>query len=494
MNERENAYLSAVLFERSFGAEASADFILSDYQTEIRRILHVSQTVLPPSKYVGNDSAEFNGTIDYQVMYIGADGGIYSIPLSSDYSFSTPIDKAEHKDVIADVSVLCSVSPESVSTRVSSPRKLTIKSRLRPCVRAYAKIPATARLGSDASPTDVYKRMVSTSCVQCECGTSDVFSVSSTLPFDSEDIRVVFAESKIDVTDAQISGNSVCCKGNVLISLLCVSEESGQYKKLTAKTGFEGDVDTEQVLNGSVRVNGIPSEMSVTITDSGIECTVGILLQAEVCTDAPVEYTADVYSVKKQCDCVMRGVESRSKQLCRTSNFTVSERLPLSSTGIPEEAEILYTTASVNMDKCDTSDNKYVFSGNGVFTVIYKKEGDVYSSDVSVPIKYLADAESALPPACFDCTAWVLDNNTKVADGNLCIDAEIGISAECFASNKLSVVDRVVFGEDIPPREPEIVVCYPSASDSVWSVAKRYKVSPSKIIGDPTTDKFVMIE
>ena len=181
-------------------------------------------------------------------------------------------------------------------------------------------------------------------------------------------------------------------------------------------------------------------------------------------------------------------------RLCRSSNFTVSERIPLSDTSIPEGAEILYGMGSANMDKCELVGGKYVFSGNAVFTSIYKKENDIYSADVSVPVKYETEADAVDMPACFDCSAQVMDISMKLADGNLSIDAEIGLSADCFAETNVSVVDKVIFGDALPDRETEIVVCYPASDDTAWSVAKRYKVAPTKVLGNPTTDKYVMIE
>ena len=71
--------------------ELSNDYILPDYQPEIRKVLGITSEILPPAKYVGAANAEFNGTVDYQVTYVGADGELYSMPLSAEYSFSVPL-------------------------------------------------------------------------------------------------------------------------------------------------------------------------------------------------------------------------------------------------------------------------------------------------------------------------------------------------------------------------------------------------------------------
>ena len=84
MNTADTAYganprrFQMPLCERTVTTELSNDYTLPDYQPEIRRILKVIPSILPPAKYIGGNNAEFNGTIDYNMLYVGADGGIYS--------------------------------------------------------------------------------------------------------------------------------------------------------------------------------------------------------------------------------------------------------------------------------------------------------------------------------------------------------------------------------------------------------------------------------
>ena len=44
--------LTLTLCDKTLRSEVSEDYTLPDYQPEIRRILHVIPTVLPPAKYV----------------------------------------------------------------------------------------------------------------------------------------------------------------------------------------------------------------------------------------------------------------------------------------------------------------------------------------------------------------------------------------------------------------------------------------------------------
>lgn len=499
MNDMDNCtvgrgYLTVPLYERSFGTEITGDFTLPDYQNEIRRILHVACTVLPPAKYVGDGAVEFNGTLDYQVIYIGGDGGMYSVPLSSDYSFSVPLDKGANADMISDIDVLCSVSTESVNTRVSAPRRLSIRCRIRPNVRIYGRIPSVTGVLSEVDPTSVYRRSEQCMSLEGESATSDIISVSYTFAPSSDDLRVVCADATVRVSDRECTASGMSCRGTVAFRLLCTHEESGEFETLEAQTPFEGEVDMETGdVDALCHVRGVLSEMSVNVGEAGIECSAGIILNAQICRNLPVEYTADVYSTANECDCVVRRMSVRNMLMCVSSNFTLSERIPLSSTSVPEGAQIIGGLSNVCIDKCSSAAGKYSFAGNAVFTVLYSNDGDIYSTDVNVPVKFETEGTGA-EPAAFDAVAEADGIKLRIADGNLCIDAEMMICADCLGECVIESVDKITFGDSIEARECELIVCYPSPDDTLWSVAKRYKVAPTAVSGDPANDKYVIME
>ncbi len=498
INNGENAYLSVGVCEKSFGIEAAADYTLPDYQSDIRRILHVSQTVLPPAKYISGDSVEFNGTVDYQVLYVGGDGGMYSAPLSGEYRFSVPLERGADIDITDGVSVLCRVCAESVSTRVSAPRRLSIRSRLRPNVRVYAKLPVAVESQSEVDPTSVYTKTERCQSLVCESAVSDVIPLNFSVPLSSPDTRVVSADARVCVTAAECAEGGIFCRGRVKIKLLCaVPAEDGEEQMSVVYTDapFDGEVDMDYcVSRADCRVRGILSEMSVNVEEGRVQCDMGIMLDAMMAQNREAEYTADVYSTQRECECETRDVWSVSLLSCGNANLTVSERIPLAGTNIPESAEIVDSLASVCFDGCTLSDGKYVYSGTASAVIIYRNDGELYSADVNIPVKYEAQTAAGAPPVCFDACADAVDMRARIEQGNLCIDAELFISADCLGKTSLRAVSAAAFGDVLPSRETELTVCYPAPDDSLWTVAKRYKVAPAAVIGDPSADRYVMIE
>lgn len=70
--------LPTPLLDRTTTAEVASDFSLPDYLPEIKRLLRVTATVLPESRYLGASSGEFSGAVEYLVCYSGGDGGLWS--------------------------------------------------------------------------------------------------------------------------------------------------------------------------------------------------------------------------------------------------------------------------------------------------------------------------------------------------------------------------------------------------------------------------------
>ena len=125
--------------------------------------------------------------------------------------------------------------------------------------------------------------------------------------------------------------------------------------------------------------------------------------------------------------------------------------------------------------------------------MIYESGEDVWASDVSVPVRFECEAEGE-EPVSFDARVRTDSVKLRISDENLCIDAELSISGDCLGQTLISCVDKVIMGDALAGRDSEIIVCYPSNEDTVWSIAKRYHVRPEAVCGDPKTDKYILID
>lgn len=488
-----DGYITVPIYEKSFGTEISTDITLPDYQNEIRRILHVEQTVLPPSKYVSPDGVEFNGTIDYRMLYIGDGGELCGASMSGEYSFSIPIEKSSYLSLDNGVSVLCGICAESVSTRVSAPRRLSVKSRIRPNVRIYGQMKIDgAQLLGDLSG-GVYKQTESALCSVCEEASSDVISIEQSLSAIDEDARIVAADAKVHVTSCEVGTSGVTCRGKLITKLL-ISSADGEISTKESSAPFECDVDMENIQGARVRAHGNAVELTVSVTDTGVLSQAGVIVTATSYVDKTTAYVSDMYSDTYECKCEMAEQSIRRVAACVNSNISIGERFELTAKNIPENARVIDAFGNAVIDRCTRSDDgKYVFLGNAHVCVLWNDGGEMGSSEVDMPVRYEMQGASE-DPTCFDATSKLVDIRARIDGNELCVDAELIISADCMCENTLSYVRGAGIGERIDHSSNELVVCYPDPSDTLWSIAKRYAVSPVKIIGDVDNDKYVLIE
>ena len=128
--------MSIPICEKTVVTELSDDFTLPDYRPEIRRLLKISVALPAPSSYVSANSAEFSGDAVYSVLYVGGDGKLCSCELVAVYEASTELQNTENCE---NVSAFDELEAENVVGRVTAPRKLNIRCRVRHLIRALGE-------------------------------------------------------------------------------------------------------------------------------------------------------------------------------------------------------------------------------------------------------------------------------------------------------------------------------------------------------------------
>ena len=65
-----------VVYDKTVNCDAAVEVSLADYLPEIKRLLRVQATVMPPEKYVGTTAVELSGTVELTEM-LGDNANVY---------------------------------------------------------------------------------------------------------------------------------------------------------------------------------------------------------------------------------------------------------------------------------------------------------------------------------------------------------------------------------------------------------------------------------
>lgn len=469
-------WVNLPICDRVVSNEISGEYSLPDDQPEIRRLLSVIPTVMPPAKYVGNTQIEWSGTVDYQVMYVGADGGIYSVPLSSEYHTSLPIEASGEIDLGAGVLVFVTPTAETVTTRVSAPRKLSIRCRVRCRVCAYGKMPLEERCRGSAPLQSLRRRMLEGGTMRALCALSEMMTLHEEIGGIGEGVRVISASAVPFVQDVRMSGEGMCVSGEVLLKLMICSEDI-RIETLSRKLPFAGNIDLDENIDAQFAVaSGTVGELTVSVEDGRILCDLELLLEGRARQNRAVSYTADLYSTAVESECRVTEYMLPVVCKCENTNLSQSERLSASEYKLDEGTQILDVWCGVLWERCENEEGKYVLIGQSRYTLLCQKEGEFSTVDVILPLRYETEA-SERDAVGFDARADLLWCRARLEGDLLSLDSELSVMAEFFGEASILPVCEVEFGETVPTRPCGMTVYYPAPEETVWDVAKKYRIS-----------------
>ena len=473
-------YFQQLICDKSVITELSGDFTLPDYQPEIKRLLRVSASVLPPSKYVGNHGASLAGNVDYYVLYTGSDNALYCAPLSAEYKVEIPIDRADEIGDLQNMTAVAYSLPDMISGRVTAPRKISIKCRLMSRAQIFGELPLES--GSDDGDGSLQVLYGSSEALKRNTGIGETLRVTDEMICDSRDgeIRVISAEGKVLINETAQSSGQVFCRGDLYLKLM-LCREGGELPYVAwRKIPVSGSVAVENAdMGGGACARGCVSELNITVDEGRIGIEAGVLLEVESCHGEEVGYVKDVYSVSKAAANSYKDVPVLTAGESFGGNFTLSDSLSLDEVGIAPGAKIIDVCGVAKTDESTGDGERCSVSGKVKFSLLAEKDGEFSVCEAELPFTYrtAVEGENYKASSC----AEVISARARVDGDRVGIDAEIGVTGVACRIETRKMLSEIAFGDSTETGRGEFVVCYPDGDDSVWSVAKRYGAELSKL-------------
>ena len=465
-------------------SEMSGDFSLPDYQPEIKRLLRVTASMLPPSKYFGAGEAEFAGNIDYYVLYMGSDNEVYCAPLTGEYNVHMPIDKEDYIDLGDELVTVAQITPELVSGRVTSPRHITVKCRL----KTHARIYGTGKVIGTITKCDgsIEKLKSEVQNADVILGAGEMLTLTDEMIPDARDgeFRVVCADGRVLVSEVSAGKDEVICRGELYLKMI-MSRENGTLPTVTVRRmPFSSIVAAEGVTpDSSAYAKGSLAELTLTVDEGRILTEAGVLLETVCQKNRPVEYISDMYSVTNESECVYRELTVPKGISGFNRNFTFSESMTLSEAGIGENMSVMDACGVAVLDEFRFEGGKCKMLGKCRFNLQLFDGSDYSGAEIEMPFKYEYDMPEAVEDAEVEAEAGVVSCRARVDGERVGIDAEISLCGRVWENIKCLALESYRLGEELSARSGEICVCYPAKGDTLWDIAKKYN-APLNVVSE----------
>lgn len=489
--------VSMPMTRREINSDISEDFTIPDYCPEIRKVLCVWECLLTPAKFISGSKVDVSGVIDYTLVYVGSDGALCSAPMSGEYSFSLPLENMADFEISEGLTVMANSVCDTSSVRVSAPRRLQIRSRLRTFVSVWGKkLCGETLMGLDEE--NLPMRLCETSeCADIICESSDVITITDDYTLPSSDWRIGMALGNVSVGDTHVEGEVLKIEGEAIIRILLVNDAEGKTEKVIRRLPFEGESDLDGIeLSDDTlsRASGNITDLTINVEEGTAHIEANLVLEVCSAVNSPVTYATDVYSTAQCCETEHCNVTLPLMLENKNTSFSQNERIPLVDCAVPEDAEPIDISAWASIDSVAFENGRCVLRGTCRYSVICKRDDEYLSSEIKMPMRYECDFDSKSNPVNVDGTATANAVRVKKDGEDLCIDCELELSYSVWGEHVVDMLERAEFGEPVDKQKGRIVVCYPSPEDTAWSIAKRYHVSQDEIEGDPLSDPFVIIE
>ena len=486
------------IIKREVNVDISEDVTLPDYLPEIRKVLCVRELLLPPAKFIGGGKVEISGVADFTLIYVSGEGKLCSAPISAEYSFSLPLENMSDFEISEGLTAIAHTVSDGSSVRLSAPRRLQLRSRLRSFVGVWGKMLCAEKIVGKADESSIERLRRRAENAEILCESSDIVTLEDEYLLPDENSRIALADSSVSVSDARADGDSLRISGEAIIKLLVDGGEAGGMEKVVRKLPFEAETELDGIELSSTelcRAMGYVTDLSLKVEEGKAAIQVNLILEVCVAYNREIAYTADLYSTECKCNSTARACEIPNVICNKNSPLSVSERIPLEELGIPEGAELCDLLANATVDSATIEDGKYILRGMCKYIMIFSKDGEYACADFRTPLKYECDAsasDSAI--SGFDVTAGVISCKGRLDRDSVNVDSELTLSVSLFGGSSAEILERAEFGEKLDKRKGVFAVCYPSSDDTLWSIGKRYSVPCDEISGNPESDLFLVIE
>lgn len=478
--EEQNGRVQLARTEKMQPVEMTAEITLPDYRSEISRLLWVRPTVLPPTRFIGGGKADFSGPVRYDILYVGPDGRLYSAEAEEGYAFSVPVEQAAGS--LQGQELMAELSPDAVISRVTGPRKLSVRCRMRAQLREYVDKDLTPRVkGVDHEARTERlceavecKRMLSVPAVQLE------LNDAVELEHGTGEWRLIAADGALFMPDVTATADGMRCRGEVVLSLLlcCDEAEDAAPWVITRRVPFEKELPAEGLMpDCSVRAMGRVAEVRATVDEGRVLSDITVTVWGEGQAAENAILCRDMFAPGYSCECQLDEEKLQTAGVCGNRHFSASGEKPLTELGLGQDMQPILCMADGEITERRAEGEKTLLLGEMHCHVLYRRDAEYAVSDFSVPFRTAVDgvwdavSVGVTVPTC----------RVSVVHDALRADGEVLLSVSGIAHTPVRVLTRANFSAAEPQPRADLELCYPGTGETLWEVSRRYGISPEAL-------------
>lgn len=456
--------------------DSVGDYVLADYQPEIRKILFVESDLIPSGRYESGGEMEAGGTVKHRLVYLDGEDTPSSVELTSDYDYTASAGKE----------VKCAFASEriaSVSCRLSGPRKLSIKTKVgvTPHLISVSALPLPS---CEREPELLFKETEAMQSFFSECEESVMGEVRLD-GYTKEELRLLSSSASVAIREARRVSGGVTLLGELIYKLL-YAVEGGAPFSVKGVSPIDCFLSCEMPEGSEITATGYVTSLECNTEDSGDGSTVAtvnaaLLLSATGRRNTPLSIVCDAFIPECPSECEEGQRSGSALVFACIRSIPLSERLTAFLSEWEEGATALETVATPLSCSVENQDGILTLSGEyRVRTVTVKTddEGKITLSPMETTLPFSLPLQRvASDDVKAELSVKLLSPEVKAENGDILFRCELLVSAAVTEEKPLSsITECTPIGEKEEKSVSLLRIYYPTEEDTLWSVAKSYRV------------------
>ena len=493
MTKKETCFMKTKRF-CDIRTECSAETSLPDYNTDVRKILHVSAKPHPISSFASGEGIECSGEVTFDVVYLDFEGVVSSASFSGDYSFKVKCDTQSYKDSLVETAL------GNLSLRLMSPRKIAARATLDSSVTVITEEAFTT--DGDALDPDLNPQLepltissVSTTITppsEREYGCSFARFDGKT----TDEVHLIHLSVKPIVERLELTDGEIEVIGRIETTSLIRTDECPLYK-LEKSFEMSGRIPVDAAYSdGECRavVEVVSASVATGGDEGGVEMTLSVITETRVVCEKNVnsELIADMYLCDRPCDCTRQSFGYDEYLGRYSAEKEINNKISLASIGAGKLREVIFADVAAAVDTVEVIENGAVIKGEIKVSAIAAEIKDDGGVEL-VPVKFSSEFKENVNCDCHidDKTAvfsnvFLSDESVIVDSENVYLKANMTLEASLSKHHEAEALScaRVSSSETYTKNPARISVYYPEEGDTLYAVAKAYHTTKEKLLSD----------
>jgi hypothetical protein len=477
--------------------ECSAETSLPDYNTDVRKILHVSAKPHPISSFASGEGIECSGEVAFDVVYLDFEGVVCSASFSGDYSFKVKCDTESYKDSLVETTL------GNISLRLMSPRKIAARATLNSAVTIITEEIFTTEgdalepdLNPQVNPILISSRSTYlTSPSEREYGCSFVRFEGKT----TDEVHLIHLSTKPVVEHIEVIDGEAEISGRIEVTSLIRTDECPLYRLEKSLEMSEKIPLDKAYTDGECRavVEVVSASVAINGDEGGVEMVLSVITETRVVSEknANEELIADMYLCDRPCDCTRElfcydeyfGLFSSEKE--------INNKISFSNIGVGKLREVIFADVNVVVDSVETLENEAVIKGEVKVSAIATEMNDDGAIEF-IPLKFSVEFKENVNCDCHIdgkttvfVDAYLSGESVMVDSDNVYLKANMILKASLSKRHEAEVLSQAkVSSAGLYTKNPaRISVYYPEEGDTLYMVAKAYHTTKEKLLSDNST-------